>query len=98
MYNPYAVPMTVTQVRVSCGCVTWSAPPGPIGPKESASLDITMDARKFQGPKSVAVFVTVGPQYVSTAVLQVTAVSRTDVVVNFADQQRTTLGIVPQGQ
>lgn len=98
IFNPYAVPLTITQVRVSCGCVSCTAPPGPIGPKESATLDITMDARKFQGPKTVAIFVTVGPQYVSTAVLQVTAVSRVDVVVNFADQQRTTLGIVPQGQ
>jgi hypothetical protein len=98
MYNPYAVPLTVTQVRVSCGCVTVTAPPGPIGPKESATLDVTMDARKFKGPKVVSIFVTVGPQYVSTAALQVTAFSRADVVVNYLDQQQTTLGIVPQGR
>jgi hypothetical protein len=98
IYNPYAVPLTLTQVRTSCGCVTVTAPPGAIGPKESAVLDVTMDTRKFQGPKSVAIFVTVGPQFVSTAVLQVAAVSRADVVVNYADPQRTTLGLVPQGQ
>jgi hypothetical protein len=98
IYNPYAVPLTVTQVRSSCGCVKVTPPPGPIGPKESATLEVVMDARVFKGPKTVAIYVTVGPQYVSTAALQVTAFSRADVVVNHLDENHRTLGIVPRGQ
>src|SRR5437763_440961 len=41
-----------------------------------------MDGRRFRGPKSVAIWVTVGPLYVSTVPLRVTAVARNDVVCN----------------
>jgi hypothetical protein len=98
--NIYAVPLQVTQVRVSCGCTTCvtPVPTPPIQPRESFTLEFTMNARAFQGPKVVNIYVTVGPSFISTAALTLTANSRQDVVVNFADPRQTTLGIVQRGQ
>lgn len=80
--NIYAVPLQVISTRTSCGCVTVTPPTGAIAPRESAAIDVMMDTRKFAGPKTVSIFVTVGPQFISTATLQVTANCRTDVVFN----------------
>ncbi len=51
-------------------------------PGESATLDIVMDGRQFSGPKSTKIYVSVGPKYISTATLSVTANARQDVVFN----------------
>src|SRR5438132_1457153 len=47
--NIYAVPLQVTQVRVSCGCVACvtPVPTPPIQPRESFTLEFTMNARNF---------------------------------------------------
>jgi hypothetical protein len=93
MYNIYAVPLTIMPIRTSCGCVTATPSKETLQPREEAFLDVTMDTHKFAGAKTVSVFVTVGPQFQSTATLQVLANSRTDVVfnpgeVNFGPVQR----------
>jgi hypothetical protein len=101
--NIYAVPLEIIQTRTSCGCVTVSPSvkvlkPGgkdPSGKEEKATIDITMDARRFTGPKTVSIYVTVGPTYVSTATLTVTANSRADVVFN---PGQVSFGVVPRGQ
>jgi hypothetical protein len=49
-------------------------------PKEKATISVKMDARRFSGPKSHSIMVTVGHLYVSTAQLTVTAVTQGDVV------------------
>ncbi len=54
-----------------------------------------MDTSRFTGPKKLNIFVTVGPEYVSTATLLVTAFSRTDVVFN---PSQMNFGVVAQGQ
>ena len=54
-----------------------------------------MDARKFTGPKTVSIYVSVGPQYTLTATLQVSANSRTDVVFNPGS---VNFGVVASGQ
>ena len=77
-----SVPLEIIGTRVSCGCVTVKPSKTVLQPKESATVSITMDARRFTGAKSVNIYVSVGPQYTSTATLQVTANSRTDVVFN----------------
>lgn len=91
--NIYAVPLTITNVRTSCGCVTVTPSKETLQPREEAYVDTTMDTHKFQGPKTVQIFITFGPQFVSTATLEVKAISRTDVVfnpgeVNFPPVQR----------
>lgn len=67
---------------MTCGCVTAKESARVIQPNETAELNINMDSRRFNGHKSINIFVTVGPQYISTATLTVQATTRQDVVLN----------------
>jgi len=92
--NIYKVPLEITKVQPGCGCVSVTDPAGVdmvldlrkavrvIEPSESIYLHINMDSRRFDGPKTVTISVTVGPHYISTAVLNVQATTRRDVVLN----------------
>jgi hypothetical protein len=82
MTNIYKVPLEITQTRVSCGCVTITPSAKSLQPGESATLDVNMDGTRFNGLKSVDIYVTVGPEFVSTAHIQVKANARQDVVFN----------------
>jgi len=93
--NIYAVPLEFTVVRPGCGCVTAAPSKKVLQPQEEATLDITMNTRVFTGAKNVTVYVTVGPEYISTAALHVTAVARSDVVFNPGE---VNFGVVAQGQ
>jgi hypothetical protein len=93
--NIYAVPLEFTNLRVSCGCVTATPVPKVLQPRESGYIEVSMDARRFNGPKSVTVFVTVGPTFISTAELKVSAHSRADVVFN---PGQISFGAVTPGQ
>jgi hypothetical protein len=89
------VPLEITSVRVSCGCVTAKESKKVLQPQEEGTLDITMDGRKFSGSKSITISVSVGPEYISTATLRVSANARTDVVFNPGEFN---FGLVQQGQ
>lgn len=93
--NIYAVPLHITEVRSTCGCLTATPSKQVLQPQEEAYLDILMDGRRFTGPKTITVFVSVGPQYVSTATLVITANARADVVFNPGE---INFGVVRQGQ
>ncbi len=93
--NIYAVPLEISQVRVSCGCATATPSSKVLKPRESGTIDVTMDGRRFSGAKTVSVHVTVGPTYVSTAELRVSANSRADVVFN---PGQVNFGTVAHGQ
>ena len=82
MTNIYKVPLQITNIGVECGCVTATPTTKILQPNETAQLHINMDAARFSGPKTVKVHVTVGPEFVSTATLTVSAVARQDVVFN----------------
>src|SRR4051812_4614826 len=92
--NIYAVRMEITSIKSGCGCVTATAAKRVLAPRESTTLSVSMDGRRFQGPKTVTVRVTVGPEYVSTAELKVSATSRGDVVFNPGE---VNFGTVAQG-
>jgi hypothetical protein len=92
--NIYAVPLKITKIKPSCGCVTASANKDQFQPHEEGSVDVVMDARNFRGPKTVFIEVTVGPEFISTASLRVTANARSDVVMN----GDLNFGPVTQGQ
>ena len=64
-------------------------------PNEKAIISVSLDGRRFNGQKSVAVFVTVGHTYISTARLFVTAFSRQDIVCN---PNEAAFGDMPSGQ
>lgn len=93
--NIYAVRLEIMTLRTSCGCVSASTSTRVLDPHESGFVDVTMDARRFTGAKQVSVFVTVGPEYTSTATLVVSANSRPDVVLNPGEAN---FGITPRGQ
>jgi hypothetical protein len=95
MTNIWAVPIEITQVRASCGCVTATTKTTTLKPRESAFLEVQMDAKRFTGPKTVSVYVSVGPEYVSTATLSVSGNSRPDVVFN---PGQVSFGVVAAGQ
>jgi hypothetical protein len=78
--NIYKEPLEITQIRVSCSCLTAKASTSLLHPNESATLDINMDGRQFSGPKTIRIYVSVGPKYISTATLTVIANARQDVV------------------
>src|SRR5205085_1496256 len=59
------------------------------------TIDVNMDARRFTGPKTVGIRVTVGPEYTSSAEIKVTANSRADIVFN---PGQVTFGAVTLGQ
>jgi hypothetical protein len=82
MTNIYKVPLEITQTRVSCGCVTVTPSAKVLQPGESGTLEVNMDGTRFSGLKSVDIYVTVGPEFVSTAHVQVKANARQDVVFN----------------
>jgi uncharacterized protein DUF1573 len=80
--NIYDVPMQITEVRKSCTCLDFVPLTKTLQPNESAELVVSMNTGKFVGFNAQTFYVTFGPKYVSTAVLRVSATSRTDVSLN----------------
>jgi hypothetical protein len=97
IYNPWAVPIEITEVRVSCGCVTARITKNVLQPRETAFLEANMDTLRFKHPeaRTVSIHVSVGPQYISTATLQVSANARGDVVLQ---PGQASFGVVAGGQ
>jgi hypothetical protein len=93
--NIYAVRMEITTVKSGCGCVTATAAKRVLEPREATTIDISMDARRFTGMKTVGITISVGPDYISTAQLRVSANSRADIVFN---PGQVTFGTVTRGQ
>jgi hypothetical protein len=85
--NIYAVRMEIIGLTSGCSCVSANAVKRVLEPRESTTIDINMDARRFTGPKSVAIRLTVGPEFTSSAELKVTANSRADIVFNPGEVQ-----------
>jgi hypothetical protein len=94
MTNIYAVPLQIIDVHASCGCITANPSARTLQPRETGYIEVTMDARKFTGAKSVRVNVTVGPEFTSTAELRISATSRADIVFN---PGQVTFGVVSRG-
>jgi hypothetical protein len=93
--NIYAVRMEITGVKSGCGCVTATAAKRTLEPHEATTIDVVMDARRFTGAKTVTITITVGPDYISSAQLRVTANSRADIVFNPGE---INFGTVTRGQ
>jgi hypothetical protein len=93
--NIYSVPLEITNIRTSCGCVVATPSSKVLRPREKGQLNVTMDGRRFSGLKAVNIYVTVGPEFISTATLRVSANARPDVVLNPGG---INFGVVRQGQ
>jgi hypothetical protein len=94
MVNIYAVPLEISQ-RVGCACVSVTPSTNVLQPKEEGYLDVTMDARRFRNRKKVNIYFSVGPEYISSATLYVSANSRSDVVLNPGE---VSFGVVSSSQ
>lgn len=93
--NIYAVPLEITNIRPSCTCGTVTPSVKVLEPRQEGFIEVTMDTRRFTGPKTISVYVTVGPQFTSTAELKISANSRADVVFNPGE---INFGVVASGQ
>src|SRR5262249_11976148 len=49
--NIYAVRMEVTSIKSGCGCVTATAAKRVLEPRESTTVEVRMDGKRFSGPK-----------------------------------------------
>jgi hypothetical protein len=92
--NIYDVPVQIIDIRKSCTCLEANPPQQVLQPHDTAELTLTMNADKFTGPNAQTFYVTFGPQYVSTAVIQVKATSRADVTLTPGS---IAFGVVAQG-
>lgn len=62
--------VTISSLRVSCGCTQASAPVSQIKPGESTSITATMDTRRFVGHKAVTIYVSFStPRYEEVTLL-----------------------------
>ena len=94
--NVFAVPLKITAVKSGCICGTVTSSTAAIEPNKTGWVDVTMDARKFTGAKTISVYVTVGDDdHTSTAEIKISATSRTDVVFN---PGQVSFGAVPAGE
>ncbi|MBX9579090.1 MAG: DUF1573 domain-containing protein, partial [Gemmataceae bacterium] len=80
--NVYDAPMQVTDVRMSCLCLDVEKFTRVLQPFESAPFTVTMNTAKFVGANTQTVYVKFGPKHVSTAVIKLSATSRTEVQVS----------------
>ena len=75
--NIYSVPVEITSIRTSAGsAITCKESTRILKPNEEGYIDIKLDGRCFRGLKTVTIYVSVGPHYVSQARLQVTALAQ----------------------
>ena len=92
--NIYDVPIQVIDIRVECGCLKAYPPNKVLQPNEQAEFAVTMNAGAFKGPNAKTMYVTFGPNFVSTAVLRFAANSREDVSLTPGEVD---FGMVSQG-
>ncbi|MCS6865824.1 MAG: DUF1573 domain-containing protein [Gemmataceae bacterium] len=92
--NIYDTPMQILEVRKSCTCLDYVPMDKVLQPNETAEFIVTMNTAKFVGHNAQTFYVTFGPKYISTAVIRVSATSRTEVSLN---PGAINFGTVPQG-
>jgi len=79
--NIYQVPLEIT-ATAGCTCLTVTPPTQTLQSLQEGYIDVIMDASKFKGQRNVKVNVLVGPKFISTTALQLSAFSRADIVLN----------------
>jgi len=58
LVNSLAEPITILNLRPSCGCTSGRASAGAVAPGQTAVIEAEMDTRNFVGPKSTILYVT----------------------------------------
>src|SRR5438270_1058757 len=57
LVNRLAEPITIVNLRASCGCTTGRANASIVSPGQTAVIEAQMDTRNFVGPKSTVLYV-----------------------------------------
>jgi hypothetical protein len=79
--NTTGQPVNISNVRVSCGCVTARALKAFLNPGEETAIFATMDTTRFVGARSVTIFVTFDRPSFDEVRLLVQAIGRNDFMV-----------------
>jgi hypothetical protein len=58
MVNRLSEPITIVNLRPSCGCTSGRAQSSSVAPGQSTVIEVEMDTRNFVGPKATVMFVT----------------------------------------
>jgi hypothetical protein len=102
MTNIYAVPMQVKVPDPSCRCLSVIEYTGMMNPRETGHIDVEIDTRQVEGPKSIVLNVKfegrdpkTKESFWSYAKLEVRAVSRPDIAINPGAIE---FGVVAAGQ
>jgi Protein of unknown function (DUF1573) len=74
--------LRITGLRTSCSCVTAAAERSFLDPGEATVIAVTVDTRKYAGPRAFTVYVQFDPPSIGEVRLVVQATSREDVTVN----------------
>ncbi len=81
LVNNTGTPVTISGIRVSCGCTSAYAIQGTLQPGEATAVVATMDTNRFVGSKAVTVYVTFGQPSFDEVRLLVQAYGRSDFAV-----------------
>jgi hypothetical protein len=79
--NIYKVPLDIS-ATVGCTCLSVNPPTQTLQSRQEGFLDVFMDASKFKGQRTSKINITVGPKFISSTTLQLSAYSRADIVLN----------------
>jgi hypothetical protein len=79
--NPTNAPLHVSNLRTSCGCATAVVAKEEIQPGESTTLIVTIDTRKYSGPRNFTIFVMIDRPFTEEVRLTLQALSRDDVML-----------------
>lgn len=95
--NRYAEPITIVDVRASCGCTTARASTRTVAPGQQAVIEAQMDTRNFVGMKATVVTVTLARASGRTAEVRLGVKSNilSDIVLN---PGTIDFGVVSPGQ
>jgi Protein of unknown function (DUF1573) len=94
--NRLTVPITILNLRVSCGCTSGTASATTVAPGQSAIIEAQMDTRNFVGRKSTTLFVSMMAGNQETEIgLGVSSLILSDVVLN---PGVVDFGLVSRGQ
>jgi hypothetical protein len=91
--NIYQVPLQIS-ATVGCTCLSVNPATQVLQSLQEGYIDVFMDASKFKGQRTSKVNITVGPDFISSTSLQLSAFSRADIVLN---PGQMTFGVVTSG-
>jgi hypothetical protein len=79
--NPTSAQLHVGSLRTSCGCATVAVGKDDLAPGESTVLAVTIDTRKYSGPRTFTINVMIERPFVQEVRLTLQATSRDDVTL-----------------